>query len=695
MMEEQEQQPEIRPEEFVAFVTQAENLAEELSEGELNRIAHKACEEYELDKESMKDWREKMKRGVELAELVKEDKDYPFKGAANIKYPLITSAALQFNARAYPAIVPADNVVKAKTHGADPQGAKAARGERVSGYMSWQLTCEIEEWEEETDKLLVQLPIVGTMVRKVWFDPVKGRACCRVVDAGRFIVNDKVQALNDAPRCTEELPLYPDEIRTRINSGQFIEFDWDEDNADSQAPQDFIEQHRRIDLDEDGYGEPYIVTVHKQTKTVVRIVADFEPEDVKFEQQQIMQPVQDPMAGVVMMQPQAINGRILEITRGHYFIPYHFVPSMSGGFWSTGLGLLLGDINSGINSIINMLLDAGHYASLGGGFIGKELRLKGGSQRMKPGEWKMVGTSGQDIRQAVVPMTFPGPDATLFSLLGMLIEAGREVASVKDVMTGDSSSVGANASPTTTIALIEQGMMVFTAAYKRIFRSLKQEYKLLSKINAETVDPQKYNAFHDEADQQGQPVMHDPRKDFAAMDMDIQPVADPRSVTKMQEAAKAQLLQQLAAQGMVDPGAASARILDAMEIGNTDELVPQPDPMAQMMGQIQMRGAQADLTQKMADIQLTLAKVETEKASVMEKIATAQTDAAKLQLEDRRLRLDGLMKLLEDERARLETAIQSGLGAVAGTPGNDGAQGSAGGNQQGPQGSDIAGLLGG
>ena len=146
--------------------------------------------------------------------------------------------------------------------------------------------------------------------------------------------------------------------------------------------------------------------------------------------------------GVVVMQPVQVPERIVSIRRGSYFIPYHFLPSMDGGFWGTGLGLLLGDISESVNTIINMMLDAGHYATLGGGFIGKELRIKGGSQRMRPGEWKMVGSSGADVRQAVVPMTFPGPDGTMFQMLGMLIEAGREIASVKDVMTGDSGSLG-------------------------------------------------------------------------------------------------------------------------------------------------------------------------------------------------------------------------------------------------------------
>jgi hypothetical protein len=236
---------------------------------------------------------------------------------------------------------------------------------------------------------------------------------------------------------------------------------------------------------------------------------------------------------------------------------------MSGGFHGTGLGLLLGDISDTVNSIINMMLDAGHMASLGGGFIGSEFRIKGGNTRFEPGEWKLAETAGADIRSSVVPMTFPGPDATLFSLLGLLIDAGKEISSTKDIMTGDTGTK--NMTATTTLALIEQGMMVFSAAYKRIFRSMKMEYRQLAKINATTLDAGRYNAFHDamQAGPEGQmsQAQLDPRVDYDLSNMDIQPVADPRSVTNMQEMAKAQLLGQMAGQGMIAPQVAARRML--------------------------------------------------------------------------------------------------------------------------------------
>ena len=692
-VEEAEAEQAVSPESFIAWVTQSQNLAEELDDAQLSDIASQALDDYDMDKESMSDWLEQMQRGIDLANLVKTEKSYPFENPSNVAYPLVTSAALQFNARAYPAIVSPDRVVKAKVWGADKGGKKAARADRISEHMSWQLSAQIPEWEEETDKLLVQLPIVGEMVRKWWYDHSEGRPRCRLLDPGKFIVNDSVTSLSDAPRCTEELPLYPTEIETRKRTGQFIDFTYDKSDEDKQAAEDFIEQHTRIDLDEDGYDEPYVVTVHVDTRKVVRIVADYSEADVSYQKETRqtvqMMPMQDPVTGepVAMEQlvPEEVVTGINSIKRGTYFIPFKFLPSMDGGYHGTGLGILLGDISDAINTIINMLIDAGHYSMLGGGFIGAEFRMKGAQARHRPGEWKMVQCNGQDVRQSLVPLPFPGPDGTLFSMLGMLIDAGREIASVQDVMTGDSGQKGVQTA-TTTLALIEQGMMVFTAAYKRIFRALKAEYALLARINRDTVDPQAYAAFHDmhAAEQQeqdpAQPQMPqqmghnggpplDPRADYDDADMDIQPVADPRNVTKMQQAAKAQLIMQLADQGLVDRGEAMARVAEAMDIEDSEALMPKPDPMAQQMQQFQLQAAQADLTEKSVKIQLLMAQIEETRSAAVENMANAESGIIRAQNEQMKTRMDGLKTILEDERGRLEALLRS-AGGMARQPGN-------------------------
>jgi len=686
--------PEVSPEAFVAFVTESQNIAAEFGDAKLAEIARQVIDDHAMDRASMADWLTEMQRGLDLAQLKKADrKAYPFDGASNVKYPLITTAILQFNARAYPAIVPADQTVRAKVYGSDAGGMKAARAERISSHMSWQLAVQIEEWEADTDQLLTILPAVGTLVRKVWYDPVLGRPRLRVIEPGKFIVNDKVKSLSDAPRCSEEFSLFPPEVEANVREGQFLEVELEE-TQDAQGPQDFIEQHCRIDLDDDGFYEPYIVTVHVPSEKVVRIVADFEPGDVKYKREtqmvetavQVVDPMTGGMVDVPIIQPQEVVTGILNITRNTYFVPYHFWPSLNGGFWGTGLGTLLGDISEAVDTIINMQLDAAHFAALGGGFLGSDIRLKGGAQRFRPGEWKPIPTKGMDIRQGMVPVTFGGADAVLFQMLGLLIEAGREMASVKDIMTGDTGNK--NMTATTTLALIEQGMMVFTAVYKRIYRSLRSEFGLLARVNAGTVDPQAYNAFHDETDAEGQPMQHDPQQDYGATDMDIVPVADPRSVTKMQDAAKAQLIMELSGAGLLDKAEAAKRVLEAADISDTESLVPEPDPAQGQMQQMQMQAMQADLSQKMADIELTLAKVEEAKVNAMK-------DMSDIKSAEFRDRLDGLKTMLEASRDGIRETLAGGAGRMARQPRDAGGAGGNGAGLQGPQEFDVTGILGG
>jgi chaperonin GroES len=682
--------PQVSPEQFVEYVTQSRNLVPDMDEGQAKEISQQVLRDYEADKGSGAEWKEQMDRGIKLAKMVKEDRNYPYPGSANIMYPMVTTAALQFNARAYQALVPPGEIVKVKVRGNDEGGKKAARAQRVSEHMSDQLRNDIPEWEEGTDQMLVVLPIVGEAQRKWWYDAEEGRPKCRLVDPGKFIVNNKAQSMRSAPRCSEEIPLYPFEVESRIRSETFVQFEYSKVSDDAQDPVEFIEQHMRFDLDDDGYPEPYIATVHADGQQLVRLVADFQPEDVRYvtEQQQVMAPVMD-QAGQPMLdmmgQPsqqatvEDVPVRIKSIRRGTYYVNFKFLPSMDGGVHGTGLGFLLGDMSETVNTTFNMLLDSGHYASLGGGFIGSELRLKGGGQRMRPGEFKTVGSTGQDVRSAIVPMTYPGPNAVLFQMLGMMIEAGKEVASVKDIMTGDTGSK--NMTATTTIALIEQGMMMSNAIFKRLFRAFAEEFKLLARINSETLEEDRYAAFHDAMDEVSA------EQDYNLADMDIEPIADPRSVTKMQEAGKAQLLMQLAEGGLVDKAAAVTRLLEAMQIDDVEELIPQPDPQAAMLTEMQMDTAQAEVVQARANIELTLAKVESERAKTVKDLTDAEAA-------EKNAYFAGLKLMLEEERGRLETAIGKSRG-MAGPP-NDGAAKGPNGSPSGPGGApNVPSMVGG
>jgi chaperonin GroES len=597
---EQEQPPAAKLLSFLSIP----NLATTLDEQKLSEISGKAIDGYKLDLASCSEWKERNEKGIELATLIAgEDKDYPFKGAANVKYPLITVGALQFNARAYPAIIQGDRVCKVKVNGHDgpitdpqsgqvirPGGLKATRAERVSEHTSWQLTSEMPEWEEDTDRLTLLVSITGAMFRKRYWDPTLSRQCSRLLTPDRLVINYRSRSLEDVPRISERLSLYPYEIQERIRDGRFVEFEYgqaqpdpEDKNAqsgdDEDAPHEFIEQHRLLDLDEDGYAEPYIVTVHLATEKVCRIVPNFDADSVRV----------------------TPEGKVAAIRKRDFYVKYLFFPSPDGGAYGMGFGSLLKSTNEAINTTLNEMLDAGHLSNTQGGFISASAGIREKTFRFSrtPGEFKVVNTT-LPLNQAIMPLPFSGPSATLFQLLGLLIEQGREISSTKEILTGDTG--GKVMQPTTVMALIEQGMKVYNAIVKRIFRSVKRELEMHARLNAEHLSAEVYNQFFDG------PEPYDPKADYDLKSMDISPVADPSVSTATQKMARANVIRELAGPPGSKPWInyieVDKRAFGAADVEDMDALFmppPQPDPFVDAMKEMNL-----------LELKATIEKLETE-----------------------------------------------------------------------------------
>lgn len=522
------------------------NLAFDLDADELARIGRKVVEEYELDDESRKaeGWNERNEQAMKLAMQVKEDKSFPWQGAANIKYPLITTAAIQFAARAYPAIVDGWDVVKAKVLG-EPTEEKRERAERIAAHMSWQLLEEMEEWESDTDKMLHILPVLGVMVRKAWFDPVAGKNRTELIMPQDFVVD--YWSRQDWSRATQVINVPPHECMERFRSEIWLEIPL-EAKEDSNELECFLEQHRLLDLDGDGYPEPWIVTVHKETGKVVRIVARFEEGGVIFNS----------------------RGEVVKIEPTQYFTKYSFIPAMDGSWYDIGFGTLLQALNETINATVNQLLDAGTLSNMQAGFIGDGVKVRSGNTPFKPGEWKRVTSNAGLIRDSIVPLPVNQPSSVLFSLLGMMVEAAKDITATKDILTGETQQT--NQPVGTTLAMIEQGLKVFTAIYKRIHRALRRELGHLYELNAAYLDEMVYFTFQDRENAVA-------RRDYAIGDLDVVPVSDPTVVTDMQRLGRAQfLLATFRGDPNVDQRVLDRRVMEAAGVPDIDELMPEPKP---------------------------------------------------------------------------------------------------------------------
>jgi chaperonin GroES len=570
------------------------NIAEELGEEERGTIAMRVRRDFDIDENSRAEWLDKYKKWLEFAMQVAEEKSYPWPGASNVIYPLITTASINFHARAYPAIIQDKNVARGAVVGSDdgvpamqngqpvqgqdgspvfikPPGQKQRQADKIGRHMSWQLLSEMKEWEPQTDRLLLVTPIVGTMFRKSYFDPGLQRNVSETVTADNLCVNYHAKSFETAPRKTEIIQLYPWDIESNIRGGIFLreEYGYDEGSGeDEDAPTTFLEQHRRWDLDNDGYAEPYIITIARDSGKLARIVAAYDMDTVTY----------------------GADHRVRKVDPVPVYTKYGFIPAPDNCVYDIGFGHLLFPINEAINTTINQLFDAGHLANVGGGFVGSGFSMNSGSVRFQMGEYKSVNTSGGTLRDNVLPLPFPGPHPVLFQLLQFLVEAGREVGAVQDIL-GGKAPAGANTPATTILAMIEQGLNVFTAILKRILRSMKAELDKLFRLNRLYLQPS--SEYQDGAE------WKEIRQSDYQSGAGVEPIADPTMLTDMQQLGRAQFLIQFGEDPHFDPIELRTRVLKAAQIDSPEKLLimkPPPDPaMLALQAKAAVEGAKLHL----------------------------------------------------------------------------------------------------
>jgi chaperonin GroES len=600
------------------------NLAEDLSEEERQKIGIETFEGYDLDLKSKSHWDMQVDEWVKLAAQIRETKSYPWPNASNVKYPLLATGAMQFAARAYPSLVPADGkIVNFKVVGVDPMGQKAAKADKLAKHMNYQLLEDMEGWEEEMDRLLIMLPVVGCLFKKTYFDPIKKKNCSKLVGPKDLVVNYWATSLETAYRKTEIIPMTKNEVQGKINAGLFLDVKLPDPKvdpgfpnksdvhgntapsvADGATPYLILEQHTFLDLDKDGYAEPVIITIEESSRTLLRIIARFDSDGI----------YENPESGeITCIQPV------------EYYTKYGFVPNPDGGFYDIGFGHLLGPLNESTNTLINILIDGGHLHTLQSGFIGKGLRFKMGETKFGPNEWKVVNATGDDIKKQIFPLPTKEPSSVLFELLGRLIESGKELASVAEIFTG--KMPGQNTPATTTQIATEQGLKVFTAIYKRVWRAYKKEFLKIFRLNS----------IYDENFQKAQLILDEPisKEDYDRVSYDVCPTADPAAVSTTQKEQKARMLLEIMPLGTLNPLEVTKRVLESQEQPNMEALMqgapgPQPDPKVMAMQEkSKMEREKHQMDMKAKEMELQFAQIE----AMMDMKFEKQMAEMKMQLE--------------------------------------------------------------
>ena len=538
-----------------------ENLAEFIGDGTLDELGSKLVDQYTEYKESRGDWEQSYREGLELLGFKYERRTEPFRGASGVNHPVLAEAVTQFQAQAYKELLPADGPVRAQILG-DVNSQKQDQANRVKDFMNYQIMDQMKEYEPEFDQMLFYLPLSGSTFKKVYYDDLLGRAVSKFVPADDLIVPYSATSLDDTDAIIHVVKISENDLRKQQVAGFYRDIDLGkppvtenqlEDkklelegiSRDGQEDQyTLLEVH--TDLDLDGYedmgedGEPtgiklpYIVTIAQSNNKILSIRRNYQPTD--------------PMKKKIQ-----------------YFVQFKFLPGT--GFYGFGLIHMIGGLTRTATAALRQLLDAGTLANLPAGFKTRGLRIRDDAQPLQPGEFRDVDAPGGNIRDQFMPLPFKGPDATLLSLMGVVVQAGQRFASIADAQVGDMNQ---NAAVGTTVALLERGSRVMSAIHKRLYVGLKQEFKLLSEV-FKTYLPPVYPYDVPGASREIKVQDFDDR-------IDILPVADPNIFSQTQRISMAQTQLQLAQSNpqIHNLYQAYRSMYDALGVKNVNAILPPP-----------------------------------------------------------------------------------------------------------------------
>jgi hypothetical protein len=584
-----------------------ENLADVLDESQLAQLSGDLVGDFEEDVNSRKDWIQTYVDGLELLGMKLEDRTEPWPGACGVYHPLLSEALVKFQAETMTETFPAAGPVRTQIIGKEtPEKRDAAQ--RVQDDMNYQLTDKMVEYRPEHERMLWGLGLSGNAFKKVYYDPSLGRQVAMYVPAEDVVVPYGASSLEVAGRVTHVMRKTENELAKLQAAGFYRDAELPEPSntldeiekkiaeklgfrAETDDRYKLLEMHVDLVIDDDDFREeeddgialPYVVTIEKDSGTILAIRRNWDPDDDK------------------------------KLKRNH-FVHYAYVPAF--GFYAFGLIHLIGAFAKSGTSLIRQLVDAGTLSNLPGGFKTKGLRVKGDDTPISPAEWRDVDVASGSMRDNIMPLPYKEPSQTLFALLQNIVEEGRKFAGAADLQVSDMS---ANAPVGTTLAILERSLKMMSAVQARIHYSMKQEFRLLKDIIRDYT-PATYSYEPEEGDRKAKKSDYD--------SVDILPVSDPNAATMAQKIVQYQAVIQLAqgAPQIYDLPYLHRQMLEVLGIKNAQKLVPLKDdedmkprdPVSENMDIINGKPVKAFITQDhQAHIQVHMAAMQDPKIQQM------------------------------------------------------------------------------
>jgi len=540
------------------------NMAETMETYELDRLAMRYIDLLEKDKNAREDRDKQYEEGIRRTGL---GKDAPgganFMGASRAVHPIMAEGCVDFASRAIKEMFPPDGPVRTKIIG-EVDDLKQQRAERKRDFLNWQITEQIEEFRDEQEQMLTQLPLGGSQYLKVWYDEQQKRPTIEFLPIDRIILPFAASNFYAAQRAAEVHEITEWEYKRRVSNGMYIDgFSFTSsiepeqtkaqkanDKIEGKAFQDNEDGLRKVfhiytylEFDDDKHSgaemAPYIMMVDEQSSKVIGLYRNWEDGD-------------DTM------------------TKLDWIVEFKFIPWR--GAFAIGLPHLIGGLSSALTGALRALLDSAHINNAATMLKLKGAKLSGQTQQVEVTQVAEIeGAPGvDDIRKIAMPMPFNPPSPVLFQLLGWLSTAAKGVVTTSEEKIADVTS---NAPVGTTQALIEQGAAVYSAIHARLHKSQERLIKILCRLNRWHFDEMRKGDIVED--------MNIQRDDFNR-NTDVIPVSDPHIFSETQRMAQMQSVLQRSDKNpdLYDAKAVEERFLKQLKIPNVSELlrnVPAPE----------------------------------------------------------------------------------------------------------------------
>lgn len=597
----------------------ADDISDELTDSQITQLGLDVKREYDLDVGSNSQYFDELRSVKDWAST----RDHPDKqGMANFDLPFEIQAALDFSSAAYPEIIVNNEVVKPNPVVGTINDVTA----RQAAYLNWQNLYQNKQWRAQTKKITYQNALFGSQFRERYTDERYKQKTC-VLTPMQFVVHSDIEDLECCPRMTKVSNLYPIDIDKKIRTGYFKEYKYhQEEMDDSQQPIEFLQQHRYIDLDDDGIPEPYIVFYDNKTERVVRVEADYAPDSI--------------------IQNQA--GQVEDIERIQRYSHYPFIEDPKGGFYTIGFAQLIGRTGQGFNTILNQIVDAGTAANTTTGFIDSDVALEAGQSQSKNGRLMFVRNrkrNAKSLADSVFIMPAKEPSPTLFQTLGYL-----ETLMGKFTATGktDIANIPNNVGEMAALQMIQQGLKVFSGLFEQLYIALQDELTIQQRLNQLYPDPDTYMRVMQINPEQVSNGEVDVMAELTVINESVIPTADPRA--EMERKTQAQFLLMMKDDPGIDGAKARQVMLEAAGFNEAAGLIPPGPTDEELQKQQQLADMQQQAMMMQQQLQLQLMQLE---------VSKKQAEIAKIQAETGTKEADMLLtgEKADTEKAEREKAI--------------------------------------